>query len=120
MTQGKMKRKINEMQNFCQCITCPLSNSQAAQSNSEPALLRATLEDGPRSRVQWNKEILLDESHKLDPWPLKEGPQPKIGKLRLNLHGTILEGKSIGLDPPKKKDFQGELMIWRTKMQASC
>jgi hypothetical protein len=40
----------------------------------------------------------LDESHKLDPWPLKEGPQPKIGKLRLNLHGTILEGKSIGLN----------------------
>ncbi len=89
----------------------PLSNSQAAQSNSEPALnayhwpalLRATLEEGPRSRVQWNKAILLDESHKLDPWPLKEDPWPKIGKLRLNLHGTILEGKSIGLDPKKKK-----------------
>jgi hypothetical protein len=51
--------------------------------------------------------ILLDESHrlestKLDPWPLNEGPRPRSGKLRLNLHGTILEGKSIGLDPPKR------------------
>jgi hypothetical protein len=64
-------------------------------------------------RVQgvWSNEIeqfaiLLDESHKLesiklDPWPLDEGPRPKSGKLRLNLHGTILEGKSIGLDPQK-------------------
>ncbi len=65
-------------------------------------------------RVQgvWSNEIeqfaiLLDESHKsestkLDPWPLDEGPRPKSGKSRLNLHGTILEGKSIGLDPQKK------------------
>jgi hypothetical protein len=38
----------------------------------------------------------LDESHKLDPWPLDAGPRPKSGKLRLNLHATILERKSIG------------------------
>jgi len=43
------------------------------------------------------------ESHKLDPWPLDEGPRPKSGKSRLNLHGTILEGKSIGLNPPQKE-----------------
>ncbi len=24
-----------------------------------------------------NRAILLDESHKLDPWPLNEGPRPK-------------------------------------------
>jgi hypothetical protein len=41
------------------------------------------------------------ESHKLDPWPLDEGPRPKSGKSRLNLHGTILEGKSIDLNPTK-------------------
>jgi hypothetical protein len=40
----------------------------------------------------------LDESHKLNPWPLDEGPRPKSGKSRLNLHGTILEGKSIDLE----------------------
>jgi hypothetical protein len=35
-------------------------------------------------------------SYKLDPWPLDEDPRPKSGKWRLNLQGTILEGKSIG------------------------
>jgi hypothetical protein len=29
---------------------------------------------------------------------------------------TILEGKSISSDP--NKELKGELMIWRTKMQA--
>jgi hypothetical protein len=53
----------------------------------------------------------LVESHKLD-------PQPKIGKLRLNLHGTILQGKSIGSSfKPRKKELKGELMIWKPKMQ---
>jgi hypothetical protein len=49
----------------------------------------------------------------LDPWPLDEGPRPKSGKSRVNLHGTILEGKSIGSDP-KKEEFKGELTIGRT------
>jgi hypothetical protein len=39
----------------------------------------------------------------LDPWPLDEGPKPKSGKSWLNLHGTILEGKSIGSHRKKKK-----------------
>jgi hypothetical protein len=77
----------------------------------------AMLDEHPRSRVQSNRAILLVESHKLDPRPLDEGPRPKSGKLMLNLHGTILEGKSIGLDL-KGKDLNGERMIWRTKMQA--
>jgi len=48
----------------------------------------------------------LDESHNLDPWLLDEGPRPKNGKSRLNLHGTILEGKSIGSDQKKKKKLK--------------
>jgi hypothetical protein len=44
----------------------------------------------------------LAKSHKLDPWPSDEGPRPKSGKSRLNLHGTILKGKSIGSDPKIK------------------
>jgi hypothetical protein len=34
---------------------------------------------------------------------LDEGPRPKSGKSRLNLHCTILEGKSIGWKPPQRK-----------------
>jgi hypothetical protein len=55
---------------------------------------------------------MLAESQKLDAWPLDEGPRPKSDKLRLNLHSTISEEKSIGFNQKK------ELMIWRTKMQA--
>jgi len=44
----------------------------------------------------------LDESHKLNPWPLDESPRPKSGKFRLNFHGTILEAKSIGWNPTKR------------------
>jgi hypothetical protein len=69
--------------------------------------LRATLNEDPRSRVQWNRAILLDESHKLDPWPLDESTRPKSGKSRLNLHGTILEGKSIGWNPKKTRAKKG-------------
>jgi hypothetical protein len=56
-------------------------------------LLRATLDEGPMSRDQWIQTILLVESFKLVPRPLDEGPIPKSGKLRLNLHGTCFEGK---------------------------
>jgi hypothetical protein len=52
----------------------------------------------------------------LDPWPLDEGPRPKSGKSRLNLHDSILERKSINSD--EKKELKGDLMIQRTKMQA--
>ncbi len=79
-------------------------------------VLRATLDEGLKFSVQWNRTILLAESHKLDPWPFDEGPRPKSGKLRLNLHGTILEGNSISSG--WKREFKGEIMIGRTKMQA--
>jgi len=59
-------------------------------------------------KCQFNKQeaILLDESHKLDPRPLDEGPRPKSGKLRLNLHGIILEGKSIGCNQKNEKKMK--------------
>jgi hypothetical protein len=41
--------------------------------------------------------------------PLEESPVPKSDKSRLNLCITILEGKSIGLNP--RKGSQGELMV---------
>jgi len=31
----------------------------------------------------------------------------KVANQGLNLYGTILEGKSIGSDPQKKKEFKG-------------
>ncbi len=55
--------------------------------------LRATLDEGPRSRDQWIQATLLVESFKLIPRPLDEGPRPKSGRLRLNLLGTCFGGK---------------------------
>ncbi len=55
--------------------------------------LRATLDEGPRSRHQWIQAILLVKSFKLVPRPLDEGTWPKSGKLRLNPHGTCFGGK---------------------------
>jgi hypothetical protein len=40
----------------------------------------------------------------------------KSDKLRLNLHGTIF-GRGNQL-VQTKKELKGELMVWRTKMQA--
>jgi hypothetical protein len=56
------------------------------------------------SKVQGPKiqAILLDESFKLVPRPLDEGPRPKSGKLRLSLHGTCFEGKINWLGPKKQ------------------
>jgi hypothetical protein len=44
----------------------------------------------------------LEESINLGPWALDESPGPKSDKSRLNLCVTILEGKSIGLNPRKE------------------
>jgi len=38
----------------------------------------------------------------MDPWPLDKGPRPKNGKSRLNLHGSILEKKSINSDKKRR------------------
>jgi hypothetical protein len=83
--------------------------------------IRATLDESLRSRVQWSRAILLAESHKLDPPPPwdEDDPRPTSGKSSLNIHGTILVGKSIGLDPKKKKkksskenSWFGESFLW--------
>ncbi len=66
------------------------------------------LDESPRSRVQWSRAILLAESHKLDPQPSDEGPTPKSDESNLNLQGTILEGKSIGLDQKKNTRAQSK------------
>jgi hypothetical protein len=50
------------------------------------------------------------------PRPLDEGPRPKSGKLRLNLHDTCFGGKINWFGP--KKSAKGEFLIWRTKNQA--
>jgi hypothetical protein len=47
--------------------------------------------------------ILLVESCKLVPRHLDEGPKPKSGKLKLNLHGTYFGGK-INWFGPKNSD----------------
>jgi len=62
-----------------------------------------------------NRAILLDESHKLDSWPLDEVEGIKSGKSKLNVHGTILEENQLVWT--KKRSSKGKLMIWRTKMQ---
>jgi hypothetical protein len=50
---------------------------------------------------------LDDESHKIGPMTFRcEYPRPKSGKSRLNLNGTILEEKSIGLNPKKKRSYK--------------
>jgi len=62
----------------------------------------------------------LAESCKLDPWPLDEGPRPKIIKWQFEAKPTWhCSGVKVNLLRPKKKrELKGELMIWRTKMQA--
>ncbi len=76
---------------------------QGKPIKKEGMLIRATLDEGLRLTVQWNRAILLAESHKLYPQPWDEGPRPKSSKLRLNLHGTILNRKSIDFRSKKRK-----------------
>jgi hypothetical protein len=48
-------------------------------------------------RIQGLRFNEIEQSY----WPFNEGPSPKSYKLRQNLCGTTLEGKSIGLNPQK-------------------
>jgi hypothetical protein len=79
--------------------------------------IRATLDKVPRSREHWIQAILLVESFKLVARLLDEGPRPKSDKLRLNLHGTCFGGKINWFGP--KNSAKRELLIWRTKNQAT-
>jgi hypothetical protein len=85
---------------FCMLILC--------------TILRATLDKGPKSKVQWNQALLLVKSFKLVPRPLNKGPRPRKVKLWFNLHGIISKGKPISLDP--KKELKGDFMVWKTKV----
>ncbi len=78
---------------------------------------RGTLDKGSRSKVQWNWTFLLVKSFKLGSRPIDKDPRPRQIKLWFTLHGIILEGKLIKMDP-KKTELQGELMVGRTKVQA--
>jgi hypothetical protein len=49
------------------------------------------------------------------PRPLDNGSGLRQIKLWFSLHGIILERKLIGPDK-KKKELQGELVVWRTKV----
>ncbi len=57
--------------------------------------LKATLDKGPKSKVQWNWPFLLE------PKPLNKGPIPRQIKLWFSLHDIISEGEPIG--PNQKK-----------------
>jgi hypothetical protein len=100
-----IRNKINEIN----WVLGPLKSKGCNQTS-----LRATLDKGARCKVQQNGAVLLVKNHKLDPGPLDEDPRPIEAKLKWHLHGTILEGNSIGPNP--KMELKGELMVWKTKI----
>jgi hypothetical protein len=76
--------------------------------------LKATSNQGPRSRIQCNRAMLLDEKSKLNLQPLHEGSRPKTDKLRLNFigHGRHFGAKTNWFKKRrKKKKKKGELVI---------
>jgi hypothetical protein len=66
--------------------------------------LKATLNKGPKNRVQWNQTFLLVNTFKVVPMALDEALGPRQIKLWFSLHGIILEGKPIG--PNKKEAYK--------------
>jgi hypothetical protein len=68
---------------------------------------KATLDEGPRCRVQWNRATLLAESHELDPQPLDVGQRPKSGKLRLKPTWHHLEENRL-VQTRKQSSWFGE------------
>jgi hypothetical protein len=49
------------------------------------------------------EQILVAESHKLDPRPLDEYPRPTSGQIKAKLTWHHFEGKINWFGPPKKK-----------------
>ncbi len=78
-------------------------------------LVKAILDKGLRSRVQWNWTFLLVKSFKLIPRMLNKDPRPRQIKLWFSLHDIILEGKPIGSD--QKKNLKEN--SWFGKQSAS-
>jgi hypothetical protein len=71
-------------------------------------VLRATLDEDPRSRIQGNRAILLEESHKLDPWPLDEGPRPKRWQIQAKSTWHHFGEKNQSVQTQKKKEAKAE------------
>jgi hypothetical protein len=67
-----------------------------------PNTLRATFDEvqGPGSNEI--EQALLDESHKLDPQPLDEGPWPKEWQIEDEPTWHHFEEKSLGSDPKQE------------------
>jgi hypothetical protein len=53
-----------------------------------------------------NRAILLDESHKLDPWPLDEGPRPKRWQIQAKSTWHHFGEKINPFKPKKKKKLK--------------
>jgi hypothetical protein len=78
---------------------------------TEFLILRATLNKGPRRRVQWNRAFLLNKSFELVPRLLDKDSGPREIKLWFSLHGIILEGKPMSsLGPLSKVTLRH--MLW--------
>jgi len=60
-----------------------------------------------RPRLKEIEQILLVESHKLDPTTIRRGPKTKKWQIEAKPTWHNLEGKSIG-SYPKKKELKGE------------
>jgi hypothetical protein len=67
-----------------------------------PNTLTATFDEvqGPGSNEI--EQALLNESHKLDPWPLDEGPRPKEWQIEDKPTWHHFERKSLGSDPKQE------------------
>jgi len=65
-------------------------------------MLKGTLNEGSKEKVQQNKSTLLVWTPKLEPRPLDEDPNPIQANLTWHLHGVVLEGNSIDLDQKLK------------------
>jgi hypothetical protein len=68
-----------------------------------------------KARVQWNPTFQLVESFKSVPRLLDKDSGLRQIKLWFSLDGIILEENLLVW--MKKKELQGELMVWRTKVQ---
>jgi hypothetical protein len=64
---------------------------------------RTTLDNGSKSKVQWNWTFLLVKSFKLVPRHLEKGLGPRQINVWFSLHGIILERKPISPNQKKKK-----------------
>ncbi len=81
--------------------------------------LKATLDEDPKSGVQWNRAILLNESHKLGPMVFRWGSKTKKWQIKAKPTWHHFWGKINWFKPQQKKELKRrELMIWRIETHA--